>query len=302
LSGIFRQLRGVIVFAGFAVNTVFWFVPLFLLAVVKLLIPIAGVRAALTRVLMAIGESWISVNAVLLNAGGSIDWRISGADDLRRDEWYLVIANHQTWVDILVLQALLNRRIPFLKFFIKQQLIWFPVLGIAWWAMDMPFMKRYSAAYLSRNPHMKGKDFETTRRACEKFRNTPTSVINFLEGTRFSVEKQARHSSPYRHLLRPRAGGFAVAVTSMGDMFSAILDVTLVYPDGPAKFWDLCCGRHVEVDVDVRKRPVETWLTEGDYENDREWRRRVQHWLGEIWHEKDELIQQTLEDRGSRDR
>jgi 1-acyl-sn-glycerol-3-phosphate acyltransferase len=148
---------------------------------------------------------------------------------------------------------------------------------------------------------MKGRDFETTRRACEKFRNTPTSVINFLEGTRFSLEKQARHHSPYRHLLRPRAGGFAVAMTSMGDMFSAILDVTLVYPDGPAKFWDLCCGRHVEVDVNVRKRPVEPWLTAGDYENDREWRRRVQRWLGEIWHEKDELIQQTLETRGSRD-
>jgi 1-acyl-sn-glycerol-3-phosphate acyltransferase len=301
LSGFSRQLRGVLVFAGFAANTLLWFVPLFLLAVVKLLLPIAGVRAALTRILMAIGENWVSFNALLLKAGGSIDWRISGADDLRRDGWYLVIANHQTWVDILVLQALLNRRIPFLKFFIKQQLIWFPFLGIAWWAMDMPFMKRYSAAYLSRNPHMKGRDFETTRRACEKFRNTPTSVINFLEGTRFSLEKQARHHSPYRHLLRPRAGGFAVAMTSMGDMFSAILDVTLVYPDGPATFWDLCCGRHVEVDVNVRKRPVEPWLTAGDYENDREWRRRVQRWLGEIWHEKDELIQQTLETRGSRD-
>jgi 1-acyl-sn-glycerol-3-phosphate acyltransferase len=301
LNGFFRQLRGVLVFSGFAVNTLFWWMPLFLLAVIKLLLPIAVVRAALTRMLMAIGESWVSVNAALLNAGGSIDWRISGADDLCRDEWYLVIANHQTWVDILVLQALLNRRIPFLKFFIKKQLIWFPFLGIAWWAMDMPFMKRYSAAYLSRNPHMKGKDFETTRRACEKFRDTPTSVINFLEGTRFSIEKRDRHNSPYRHLLRPRAGGFAVAMTSMGDMFGSILDVTLVYPDGPAKFWDLCCGRHVEVDVDLRERPVEMWLTNGDYENDREWRRRVQRWLGEIWHEKDELIQQTLEDRGSRD-
>jgi 1-acyl-sn-glycerol-3-phosphate acyltransferase len=301
LNGFFRQLRGALVFAGFTVNTLFWFVPLFVLAVVKLLIPIAGVRAVLTRALMAIGEGWVSVNGVLLSTAGSIDWQVSGADDLRRDEWYLVIANHQTWVDILVLQVLLNRRIPFLKFFIKQQLIWFPVLGIAWWAMDMPFMKRYSAGYLNRNPHMKGKDFETTRRACEKFRHTPTSVINFLEGTRFSAAKRDRHNAPYKHLLRPRAGGFAVAMTSMGDMFSAILDVTLVYPDGPAKFWDLCCGRHVEVDANIRRRPVEMWLTEGDYENDREWRRRVQAWLGEIWHEKDELIQQMLEDRGSRD-
>ena len=297
----FRQLRGALVFAGFAVNTLFWFVPLLLLALLKLLVPITAFRTAVTRVLMAIGENWISVNTALLGTFASIDWRLEGGDELRRDEWYLVIANHQTWVDILVLQSLFNRRIPFLKFFIKQQLIWFPVLGFAWWAMDMPFMKRYSAAYLKRNPHMKGKDFETTRRACRKFRDTPTSVINFIEGTRFSVEKRDRHKDPYRHLLRPRAGGFAVAMTSMGSMFDAILDVTLVYPSGPAKFWDLCCGRHVEVLGIVRAREVEDWLTEGDYENDREWRRRVQNWLGDIWHEKDELLQQVLDQRETND-
>ncbi len=299
MRAILRQLRGILVFAAFAANTLFWAVPLLALAVVKLLVPIASVRAAITRMLMAIGENWISVNTFLLRNAASIDWRVQGVDDLRKDEWYLVIANHQTWVDILVLQVAFNRRIPFLKFFIKQQLIWFPVLGVAWWAMDMPFMKRYSAAYLARNPHMKGRDFETTRKACEKFRDTPTTVINFIEGTRFSVYKRDRHKAPYRHLLRPRAGGFAVAMSSMGDMFGSILDVTLIYRGGPARFWELCCGRHVDVLVDVRQRRVEEWLTEGDYENDRQWRRRVQDWLGDVWQEKDELIQRTLEGQKS---
>jgi 1-acyl-sn-glycerol-3-phosphate acyltransferase len=205
------------------------------------------------------------------------------------------MVNHQSWVDILVLQKVFNRRIPFLKFFIKQQLIWFPVLGIAWWAMDMPFMKRFSPSYLAKNPHMKGKDLIRTRKACEKFRHTPTSVINFLEGTRFSVEKRERKNSPYQHLLIPRAGGFAVAMSSMGNLFGAILDVTMVYPNGAAKFWDMCCGGHVPVVVDVKERPVEQWLLSRDYEQDREFRRRVHRWLGEIWQEKDELIQQTLE-------
>ena len=284
---------------GIALNTIFWFVPIFALAIVKLLLPVAAIRRAITRILMGMGEAWVALNSLLLSRAASIDWRATGLDTLRRDEWYLVLSNHQTWVDILVLQKVFNRRIPFLKFFIKQELVWFPFLGIAWWALDMPFMKRYSARYLARNPHMKGKDFETTRRACAKFRHTPTSVINFVEGTRFSVEKRDRHKDPYRHLLRPRAGGFAVAMTSMGELFGAILDVTLVYPAGPANFWDMCCGKHVEVLVDVRERPVETWQIEGDYENDREWRRRVQEWLGEIWQEKDELIQQTLDSRES---
>lgn len=299
MGTFFRQLRGIFVFGGFTLNTLFWIVPILILAIVKLLLPVAAIRSAITRVLMHMGEAWIALNSLILARAGSIDWRATGLDNLRRDEWYLVLANHQTWVDILVLQKVFNRRIPFLKFFIKQELVWFPFLGIAWWALDMPFMKRYSARYLARNPHMKGKDFETTRKACQKFRYTPTSVINFVEGTRFSIEKRDRHKDPYEHVLRPRAGGFAVAMSSMGELFGSILDVTLVYPAGPAKFWDMCCGTHVEVLVDVRERAVEEWQLQGDYENDRAWRRRVQEWLGEIWQEKDELIQQTLDSRES---
>ncbi len=301
LRAFLRHLRGLFVFAGFAINTIFWFVPILILAIIKLLVPIAPFRRWLTRVLMAIGEIWIAINSANLSTFASIDWKPRGIEGLRRDRWYLVMANHQTWVDILVLQKVFNRRVPFLKFFIKQQLIWFPFLGIAWWALDMPFMKRYSTKFLAKNPHMKGKDLETTRLACKKFRNTPTSVINFVEGTRFSEAKRDKRNVPYRHLLNPRAGGFAIAISAMGELFDAIIDVTLVYPDGPAQFWEMCCGRHVEVIIDVKERPIEPWLVEGDYENDREFRRRVHAWLGDIWQEKDDLIQQTLDSRRSHD-
>lgn len=301
LRSFLRHLRGVFVFGGFTVNTIFWFVPVVILGVVKFLVPIAAFRRGLTRVLMGMGEIWIATNSALLTTFASIDWRAEGVEDLRRDEWYLVMANHQTWVDILVLQKVFNRRIPFLKFFIKQELIWFPFLGLAWWALDMPFMKRFSTKYLAQHPEMKGKDLETTRQACKKFRHTPTSVINFVEGTRFSEAKREARKSPYRNLLQPRAGGFAIAISSMGELFGAMLDVTLVYPDGPAKFWDMCCGRHVEVLIHVRQRPVDEWLVQGDYENDRQFRRKVHTWLGEIWQEKDELIQQTLDRRSTHD-
>ena len=296
-----QHLRGLFVFAGFAINTIFWFVPILVLAIIKLLVPIAPFRRWLTRVLMAIGEIWIAINSANLSTFASIDWKPRGIEGLRRDRWYLVMSNHQTWVDILVLQKVFNRRVPFLKFFIKQQLIWFPFLGLAWWALDMPFMKRYSTKYLAKNPHMKGKDLETTRQACAKFRNTPTSVINFVEGTRFSEAKRDKRNVPYRHLLNPRAGGFAVAISAMGELFDAVVDVTLVYPGGPVGFWELCCGRHVEVLADIRERPIEPWLIEGDYQNDREFRRRVHSWLGDIWQEKDDLIQQTLDSRRPHD-
>ena len=301
MRAFFRHLRGVLVFSGFTLNTIVWFVPLLLLALCKLLIPVAGIRHGITRILMTIGETWISVNTAILTFAGSIDWRATGLENLRRDEWYLVLANHQTWVDILVLQKVFNRRIPFLKFFIKQELIWFPLLGLAWWALDMPFMKRFSPKYIAKNPHMKGKDLETTRAACEKFRHTPTSVINFVEGTRFSIAKREARNSPYRHLLQPRAGGFAVAMSSMGELFGSMLDVTVIYPNGPAKFWEMCCGEHVPVRVSVRERPIEEWLITGDYQNDRDYRRRVHIWLGDIWQDKDDLLQQDLDTRESND-
>ena len=187
-----RHLRGILVFAALSVNTLFWFVPLLILAIIKLVVPIAPVRRALTSWLMGIAENWISVNVMILTPVGAGAWRTTLSDNVRRDGWYLVMSNHQTWVDIVVLQAAFNRRIPLLKFFIKQQLIWFPVLGVAWWALDMPFMKRYSTSYLAKHPEKQGRDLEATRKACEKFKNTPTSVINFVEGTRFSEEKRDR--------------------------------------------------------------------------------------------------------------
>jgi 1-acyl-sn-glycerol-3-phosphate acyltransferase len=299
VKAFLRNLRGVAFFGGLTINTIIWFVPILLLAIVKLLLPVPVLRRSITRVLMMMGENWISTNWLLMRVAGSVSLQSNGLDGLRRDGWYLVISNHQTWVDIVILQAVFNRRIPFLKFFIKQELIWFPLLGIAWWALDMPFMKRYSPSYLAKNPHMKGKDLETTRRACEKFRDTPTSVINFIEGTRFSEEKRVARRSPYKHLLQPRAGGLAVALSSMGELFEGVADVTMIYPDVATSFWDMCCGSHVNIVVEVRERELENWLAEGNYEMDREFRKRVHAWLGQIWTEKDEILDETRESHGS---
>jgi len=286
----FRQVRGVLTFGVLTANTVSWFVPVMTLGLLKLLLPIAAVRRVLTRWLMWLAENWIAVNGLTLRGVGSREWRAEGAESLDRNGWYLVLANHQTWVDIVVLQVALNRRIPLLKFFIKQQLIWFPLLGLGFWALDMPFMKRHSPSYLARHPEKKGGDLEATRKACEKFRHTPTSVINFIEGTRFSEAKRKARNSPYEHLLLPRAGGIAVALSAMGEVFDAILDVTLVYAGGPPKFWDMVCGDRVDVTLDVRVLPVDPELVSGDYQNDREFRREMHRWLGRLWQEKDVRI------------
>jgi 1-acyl-sn-glycerol-3-phosphate acyltransferase len=291
LTEVRSNLRGLLVFAALTLNTIFWFVPLFLLAVLKLLIPIRGFRRLLTRSLMTLGENWVSGNAMVLGLRNGDLLDVRGIEGLNRGGWYLVLSNHQSWVDILALQSAFNRRIPFLKFFIKQELVWFPVLGIAWWALDMPFMKRYSKTYLAKNPHKKGLDLEATRAACTKFRETPTSIINFLEGTRFSAEKKAQRDSPFNNLLPPKAGGIALALSSMGSMFDHILDVTIVYPRGVVEFWGMCCGRLGRVVIDVQRRAVEDWMLQGDYVNDRVHRAAFHKWLTMVWEEKDARIQ-----------
>jgi 1-acyl-sn-glycerol-3-phosphate acyltransferase len=294
LNKTLRNLRGIVTFAALTLNTVFWLLPILLFAILKLLTPIPAFRRVLTEWIMTMGEFWVAGNAAIFGMSNTEKLDVRGSEGLSRQDWYLVISNHQTWVDIVVLQVVMNRRIPFLKFFIKQQLIWFPFLGIAWWAMDMPFMKRYSKSYLARHPEKKGQDFEATRKACSKFRNTPTTVFNFVEGTRFTSEKKIRRNSHFEHLLPPRAGGIALALTTMGSMFDSVLDVTMVYPKGVAQFWAFCCGEFDGVIVDIKKRPVEEWMIEGDYENDRDYRSRFHRWLSQVWQDKDERIAKLL--------
>lgn len=267
-------------------NILIHVLPLFALALLKVIVPLAGVRRFLSRVLVGIAESWIGVNNSLFKLFTRIHWHVEGLEGLRRDGNYLVLSNHQSWVDIPVLQNVFNRRIPFMRFFLKQELIWVPLLGPAWWALDFPFMKRYSRQTLLRHPELQGKDREATRRACEKFRHMPVSVMNFAEGTRFTQAKHDGQSSPYRYLLRPKAGGVAFVLDAMGEALHAVVDVTIVYPEGPCTLMDLIAGRVHDIRVHVRERPIDAGLI-GSYDDDAAFRGRVKAWMSTLWSDKD---------------
>lgn len=287
-------LIGLIASVLMALNVLFWVPILLIFAIVKFIVPLRPVRLLIDPILLFIAESWISCNSGWMALTQRVVWDVEGIEGLQRKNWYLVNSNHQSWVDILVLQHLLNRRIPLLKFFIKQQLIWVPAMGLAWWALDFPFMRRHSEEFLKKHPEMRGKDQETTRKACAKFALIPTSVMNFLEGTRFTPSKHARQQSPYTHLLKPKAGGMALALNAMGDRFQAILDVTIVYPDGAPNFWDFLCGRMRRVVVRVRSLPIPAHLLDGDYAGDPAFREAFAGWVQQLWREKDAQITALL--------
>ena len=284
-------LKGVVTITLMVANVVFWVPILLVVALAKLVVPLRGWRRVVSRWLTALAEAWISCNGAIFRLMGVLRLKVEGLAGLAPREWYLVVSNHRSWVDILVLQEMFNHRIPFLKFFLKRELIWVPFLGLAWWALDFPFMKRHSSAYLAKHPEARGQDLAATREACAKFAQIPTSVMNFLEGTRFTPQKHAAMKSPYRHLLLPRAGGVAFVLSTMGQMLHSMLDVTIAYRESSPTLWDLCCGRLETVRVHVLKRPIERWTTEGDYNDDPAFRARFQQWLGEVWADKDRRLE-----------
>ena len=280
-------LIGVIASALLVLNIFFWVPILLVMAAIKLVLPFKWVRLRLDPVILSIAEGWISCNSGWMALTQHTHWDVQGIEDLNPHGWYLVNSNHQCAADIFVLQHLLNRRIPLLKFFIKQQLIWVPVMGLAWWALDFPFMRRHSEEFLRKHPEMRGKDQETTHKACEKFSLIPTSVMNFLEGTRFTAAKHAKQESPYQYLLKPKAGGLALALQVMGDKFQSILDVTIYYPAGVPTFWGFLCSKVPRVVVRVRAIPVPPELLGGDYGQDPAFRAAFSAWVAELWRAKD---------------
>ncbi len=272
-------------------NTLIGIGPMLLLALFKVIIPHAGFRRWSSRWVMWIAETWAEINKRIFQLMLPTVWDIRCDTPLHSDHSYLVICNHQSWVDIAALVQSFNRKTPYFKFFLKKELIWAPFLGLAFWALDYPFMKRYSKAHLARRPQDKGKDLEITRRACEKFRHLPVTVVNFLEGTRFTPQKRRAQASPYQHLLQPKSGGIAFVTAVLGEQMRSLLDVTIVYPQPqPPGFWALISGRVPRVLVDIRSQTLPAELFQGDYSEDPQFREYFQSWVNQLWADKDQRI------------
>lgn len=297
LSFLPPLLRALVACLLLGINILFWCVLLFLFALVRLVLPFRAVRRVIDPVLNGIANLWVTCNTGWMNLTQRTKWDVQGLGQFSYRGWYLVNCNHQSWVDIFVLQRVFNGRIPLLKFFLKQQLIYVPVMGLAWWALDFPFMRRHSDQALRRHPEKRFQDLEATRRACEKFALVPTSVMNFVEGTRFTPAKHAAQSSPYRHLLKPKAGGLALAMQALGSRFDSLLDVTIVYPDGAPSFWQFLRGDLRKVIVRIDRLPVPPEFSTSDYTGDPQVRKQVQRWLHELWLRKDALIGKLLEEQ-----
>jgi len=296
LNQILTALKGAGVLLVIGLSTIVLSVLICIGALFRFLAPTAKSRARMRHGLAHLAELWVSINNGVLGLLRQTHWDVQLPEKLDRKGCYLVSCNHQSWVDILVLQRCFNRRLPFLRFFLKKELFWVPFMGLAWWSLDFPFLQRYSKAQIARNPGLLGKDLENARKACEKFREIPVAMMSFPEGTRFSEQKRLESGSPYRQLLKPRIGGIGQVLYALGDQLDGLIDVTIVYPGGkpgasPPTFWQLVSGQIPQIVVRSEQREIPADLLGREFRSDKHFRRDLQAWIDQQWLEKDAAIQ-----------
>lgn len=291
MNNLLKGLRVGLVAVLYLITLTSWFILLISVGILRFVIPLRAWRRTSKNLMERLHVCWLRCNYFILQWTTAIKWEVQGLEKLRLNEWYLLIANHQSWADILILQHVFNGKIPPLKFFLKKELLWsLPLASWACWLLDFPFMRRYSKGVIAKHPELKNKDIEETKKACAKFKTRPTTVANFVEGTRFSQEKRCLQKSPYHYLLRPKAAGIAFSLAVLGDFFHKILNVTIIYPPQQASLFDFLSGNIKRITVDIKTIPITAdWL--GDYQNDRQFRIDFQKKLNTLWEEKDQLIQ-----------
>lgn len=270
--------RGVLSIITITITTIIVCVPIFTLGPLRVLFRARSVKRILNRLMDYSIDGWVWVVRSLIR-GLSLSRIEERSDPIALDtkDWYVVISNHQSWADIIVLQSTLLWRIPCLKFFTKRELIYIPFVGLGMWFLGFPYVRRYSRKETTTNPNLRNRDRETTLKACEGFRERPVAVLNFAEGTRYTEEKHRRLGSRFQRLLNPRSGGTGMVLKSLQDKTKYVLDVTIVYPNGVPGFWDYLCGRcpRTFVYMQLRDLPLD------------DTREQLSLWINEIWYEKD---------------
>src|SRR3989338_1333815 len=288
-------LKGLLSLLLYLVNLIVTATAVLFFAAVYFLIPLrSGRRMMQEHVLQKMPMIYAQTNAWIMMISTKNHWDVLGTGELDPNRWYVMMSNHRSWIDILVLKKVFVHHIPPLKFFMKKELLWqLPLAGLACYVLHYPFMSRHSHAEIRKNPKLKGKDLETTKKACQRLREFPVTLINFLEVTRFTEAKKERQQSPFLHLLKPHTGGIATTIQELHDILAGIVNVTIAYPGKTPSVWEFVCGRFDRVVVRYEVLPITSNLI-GDYYNDREFRANMQQWLNEIWLQKDSFLQRTL--------
>lgn len=288
--GWIAHIRAVLTLAFVILNLSFWILPLTVLMLAKWLLPFPGVRSAIYRVMARIYQIAVGWDSWVLFRVMGINITLTGDEMTFPGQFYLAMANHQSWSDILILQHLFNRNAPILKFLVKRELIYLPIVGLICWAYDFPFLHRRGSQQMPPVAGPGDDDARNLSKALTLFLRSSATIMNFAEGTRYTTEKAEKQRSPYRHLLKPRAGGLATILEILGDRLAAVLDITIVYDTGRPHFWHFLAGRISNVRVHVRTIAAREIFAETGSPADADHAKKVAGWINQQWASKDRRI------------
>ena len=286
---VFENIIGITSITILVLNTFILSCLLIPLGIIKFFLPITALKVLFTKFIIKVGELWIFTNKIWVKALHNPKWQIIGKENIKSDGWTIATSNHQSFADIFLLQDITNRKMPMLKFFMKYVLIYVPVIGLSWWALDMPFLKRYTKKQLENNPELHGKDVREMKRALKHYALYPVTVFSFAEGTRFTIKKNLHQKSPFKNLLKPKEGGLVTALSLVNEIDS-LIDFTIKFDTKKRSFWDYLCGRMNSVKVIIREIKIPAKFLNIDLLENKILRSEFKDWLHNIWNEKDTLI------------
>jgi len=196
-------------------------------------------------------------------------------DTFPKNEPFIIVANHYSWIDIIVLYATVyTKTMPFV-FVMKRDLIKLPFIGVICWGLGHPLIYRGRA---------RRKNLMILQDAARRALIYRYGIMIFPEGTRYT--KSLGKPKGYKHLLTPRTIGFEKVLDSMGGKIK-VIDVTLQYATSSHAVWDFLRGKlgHVSVCSDCETVHYE----------------QAEKWLLARWSIKDQQLQKALLEQSSTD-
>jgi len=253
------------------------------------IIPNRNLKVLLGSFSNTMGSATVASITAALKILHKIEWDFQIPEDVNTDTWYIAMSNHQSWADIFILLAAGHQKIPLLKFFMKKELQWIPIIYLVHKTVDMPFLNRHSRAQIQANPELKKVDFENAKIAAKRFSRNPSTAFSFAEGTRFTEQKHAEQESPYANLLKPKVGALAIALSGMPQV-NTLVDFTVVYASKKRSTWDFLCGDLSKAKVVAKTYSLPENLKNRSFEEEDDYRRDFQTFVDAIWLEKEQVI------------
>lgn len=249
------------------------------------IIPSKPLKKILGAISNRTGSKMVGLITGTLQLLHNLKWEFDIPDHLDTETWYIAMSNHQSWADIFILLAAGHKKMPLLKFFMKKELQWIPIIYLVHKTIDMPFLNRHSQKQIQDNPELKKLDYENAQKAAKRFSRNPATAFSFAEGTRWTSDKHLAQNSPYPNFLKPKVGALAIALSGMPQV-KELVDFTVVYSSTKRSTWNFLCGEMSQAKVEARSYQIPLSLKNKTFEQENEYREEFKNFIEEIWIKK----------------